>query len=112
MPTDAQIAARIERIEEQRDGDLRNLLSQDWGRRLVYWLVFDVGGMCAGSFDETKRDGNNTGMFTAYNEGRRAAGIDIFNRVESASRGSVLEAWKEQSLAVAQAALVTEHNDE
>ena len=51
-------------------GDLRTLMDQDWGRRLAYWLIFELGGLHGDAFAADKRDA--TEQHTAYRLGRQS----------------------------------------
>lgn len=51
--------------------DLLALMSAPWGRRLVHWLIYDVGQLEGECFDPTVKDGQCAGQHAARIDGRR-----------------------------------------
>lgn len=55
----------------QLAADLRLMLGAEWGRRIFYWLVFDLGGIESASFNQNIKDGYCAALHSALAEGRR-----------------------------------------
>lgn len=76
------------RRERQRDEDLRSLMSCDWGRRVVHWLLYDEGKLQSQSFNpfiEGIKDGLCAAMHMAKIEGARDLAMNLNNRIQIAA---------------------------
>jgi hypothetical protein len=84
---EVQRATTKSKRERDRElADLKKLLQQDWGRRIV-WRVLDYSGLHRTSFT-----GNST---TFFNEGQRNIGLWLVDEVLSADTDSYLLMLKE-----------------
>ncbi len=70
------------RRARQYEDDLAMLMGQPWGRRLVYRMLFEVGGLTKPSFDGGIKCGIAAGQFMARNEGIREMAGRIFEDVQ------------------------------
>lgn len=84
--SDAQTQDRLRNAiaqrERQRKDDLRSLMSQPSGRRVVYGLIFGAGRLQSLSFDAGIKDGLCAALHAAKAEGAREAAIDLHNEVK------------------------------
>lgn len=77
---------------KQHQDDLRELMKTQWGRRIAYWLVFDLGGI-------TKTERAAKGSALLRNEGRRVMADDIHKQLMTADPGACLGLLAEQASA-------------
>jgi hypothetical protein len=83
------------RRERQRHDDLCALMGQEWGRRLVYWLIWGdpcdqrpseyLGRLTSDVFDTGIKDGLCSALLAARVDGARAAAIEFHNLIERAT---------------------------
>ena len=74
------------RRRRQLSDDMRRLMSEEWGRRLAVWLVYDLCALEELSFNEYNsgiKHGQTAAMHMAMNEGRRMAGHDLRRQIQS-----------------------------
>jgi hypothetical protein len=77
--TDSSDEAQVKKAErdvEDRDNDIKYILSEPRGRRWMYNMIFEKCHMLSNSFCPD----SNTG--TAYNEGVRNLGVNLYNDVK------------------------------
>jgi len=98
--SDKQFQARARDVERrlmrQRDDDLRELMSAQYGRRVAVWIIYELGRLQDESFDGSKRDGLNTALFTARAEGRRELAIDLHNELQRLAPDMVVRMLQER----------------
>ncbi len=80
---------------DQRDLDFRQLLAEDWGRRLFYWLVHEHCGLLNVSFAGGIKDGQAAAQHTALNEGRREVAAELVQMASDMSPGDYLTCMAE-----------------
>lgn len=93
------------RRERQREDDLKSLMRHDWGRRVVYWVVYDLGRSMSVSFDP--RIKGDSSLHTHFADGRRDLAIDVYNEIQRLAPRELLAMMAEQ-ISAAQADLALE----
>lgn len=83
-PFEAEKKARA----QQRDADLRQVLSTAEGRRTFWWLLDDVCNLHGPSY-------TGDAAFTAYREGRRSVAIDVMRMAHTVAPDAYLQALQE-----------------
>ena len=87
--SDAQYQERLRVVHKARDRqrleDLRTLMANDWGRRLAYWLTYELAGVQERVFDGSIKDGGSSGQHMAFRDGRRAVGLDLVAELQATS---------------------------
>jgi hypothetical protein len=78
--------------EQQRDDDVRAVLSTIEGRRFL-WRLLEAGGLWGPSYAETA-------TATAYNEGRRSVAINLMLELQRVAPERYLQALREHQEAV------------
>lgn len=85
--SEKQQKERLRAVESKRkldhETDLRALMGEPWGRRFVYWLVFELGRLEAPSFDPAIKDGVCAAIHQARNEGFREMASAIMGRLQT-----------------------------
>jgi len=92
--------------DRQRDDDLRELMKQAWGRRLVYWLVFGdpsterpkefVGRLNTSVFDSGIKDGLSCAILAARIDGARMFAMEFHNDLERVAPSALVTMLEEQ----------------
>lgn len=78
-----------ERRQQQRDNDVRAVLSTVEGRRLWWWLMDDVCGLHSGGF------GGDTADLT-YREGGRWVGLELMRHAQRVAPDNYVLALQER----------------
>ena len=91
----------LKRQEMQREEDLKALMAQPWGRRVAWWLIFDVGRLQAETFQmsgemSAAKDGLCGALLTARNTGRQAVARELQENIRAASPGDWLKMYEEE----------------
>jgi hypothetical protein len=98
------------RRERQREDDLRQLMAEDWGRRIAHWVVFDMCGLQASSVDMGIKDGLCSALHAFHRQGAQGVGIDVHNEMQRLAPKQVLLMAEEQ-IRASQADLALEAQD-
>jgi hypothetical protein len=61
---------------------MKQLMSFEWGRRFMYWLIWSKCGVVNGTTDMTVKDGNCASLHSWYYEGQRSIGLDLLELVQ------------------------------
>lgn len=113
--SDAQYQERVRQLqrrrERQQEDDLRDLMRAPWGRRFVYWFVFERGNLHGSVFDGGIKDGVSASQHMALAEGRRELAGELLERVKEHAAAQYLEMMAEQ-VAQRQADLSIQHREE
>ena len=95
-------AAQVELRQQQRDNDLRAVLSTAEGRRMLWWLLDDLCGLHSSAF------GGNTADLT-FREGRRDVGVKLMQHAQAVAPDSYVASLLEHVAAAKEEAL---HRDD
>ena len=74
--SDANQVKKAQQQSEDRENDIKYILSEPRGRRWLYDLLFDKCHMLGNSFVADSTTG------TAYNEGVRNLGVNLYNQAK------------------------------
>jgi hypothetical protein len=91
----AEFGKKISEIKAERKiKDIKVICASPEGRRFMWDVIVNMGGVYGASFVAGSID------ITAYNEGRRAIGLKILNRLNEADKSLLqkitLEHWSEE----------------
>lgn len=85
--SNAQYQERLREIQRRRKRELTDklaiLMQHEWGRGLVYWLVFELGKLHSATLDKGIKDGVAAAIHAAHADGRRAMASDILAQVQA-----------------------------
>jgi hypothetical protein len=84
------------RRRREHEEDLHSLMSHDWGRRLCYWLIYELGGLHAPSFAGGIKDGVCAALHSAKTEGFREMAGAVMQQVQSLALNDYLIMMSEQ----------------
>jgi len=69
------------RVVEQRQ-DIVTLMSEPWGRRVMYRLIYEVSGVLDGCFNFNIKDGASSAQYAAHADGRRSIGAALLKECQ------------------------------
>lgn len=98
--SDAQYQNRVREIEKRRErqrvDDLRKLLKDPAGRRVFYYIIFELGRLNELSFNPAIKDGVNSSQHMAINEGCRSLAREFKTNIEDADSDGFLTMMAEE----------------
>jgi hypothetical protein len=95
------------RPAELLKADLETLLREPYGRRLAYWLIYDICKLEGDSLNLALKDGLCAALHQARADGIRAVGASVAAQMRMASPDGFLSAYNEGVKAIRSA-----HNTE
>lgn len=84
------------RRKRQFSDDLVSFMGETWGRRLAYWMCFELGNIHGNSFAPSIKDGVCSALHTAHSEGRREMAGEILAYIQEVAPGAHLAMMQEQ----------------
>lgn len=88
---------RLERIiADQHTADIKWLMSDSRGRRLMYWLIYGVGNLNGGGYPHNVKCGVAAGQHHAYTDGTREIAKRLNNEIERLEPQQMLLMIQEQ----------------
>ncbi len=111
--SDAQLQERLRVFQNAREierrEDVRELMSHPWGRRLAYWLVYELGGLHGEAFAAEIKHGAE--QHTAYRLGRQSLARSFLTAAQEIAPQDYLAMMAEQ-IRARQADLALEQRDD
>lgn len=82
--------------ERQHENDLERLMNETWGRRLAYWLIYELGSLQSNAFAFDMK--HATAEHTAYRCGRQEPARRLQGELQDIAPRQWIEMLDEQNL--------------